>query len=157
MATGLAADPAVRARWQVTHVVTAGSPVSTARVPRGTQLLEVDNDDDLVTALDGRAGRDGAGRTVLRFRHEHGDLGRDHGLAATYVPFLASPAAAADPRARAFADSAHDYLRGGPSRTQVFDLRDRPTVPRAPGPPLPGVLLGPGGGPALPRPRPTVD
>lgn len=148
VATGLAADPQVTARWQVTHVVTAGSPISRAPVRAGTALLEIDNRDDLVTALDTSDGTDGGGRTVLSFRREHGDIGRDHGLAETYVPFVAGPAFTGDPRARAFVTGARDYLRGGPARTQVFALRDRPApAMRAPGPPLPGAA------PAIPAPR----
>lgn len=149
VATGLAADPALRARWDVSHVVAVGSPVSGRPVRAGTRLLEVDNDSDLVTGLDADPGRDGAGRTVLRFRREHGDVGRNHALGATYVPFLASPTVAADPRVRAFTTSAAGYLGGGAARTQVFAVRDRPTVVLAPAAPLPGgppLLLPHGGG-----------
>jgi len=152
VATRLAADPVVRARWRVTHVVAAGSPVSRLPVPPGTQLLELDNDCDLVTGLDQAGGHDGGGRTVLAFRSEHHDIGGDHDLATTYIPFLAG-ASATDPRARAFTAGAGGYLRGGPARTQLFALRDSPP-PRAvaPGPPLPGALPRPRAGPPLPGP-----
>lgn len=137
VATGLSADPAVAARWRITHVVTAGSPVSRSAIGRGTQLLDVVNRRDLVTALDSVPSADAPGRTSLVFSREHLDIGRNHGLRTTYLPFLAGPAAA-DPRAQAFSRSAAAFLRGGPARTQVFAVHDRPpSPPRAPGPPLP--------------------
>jgi hypothetical protein len=54
VAAGLAADPAFRSRFTVTHVLTAGSPVAAYPVPRGTHVLSLEHTDDVVPALDGR-------------------------------------------------------------------------------------------------------
>jgi len=134
VAADLAADPAVRARWRVTHVLAAGSPVSRTAVPVGTALLEVSNRADLVPGLDLAPGRDGPGRTAVAFTRERGDVGRNHDLGTTYAPYLASPAFTADPRVRAWRLTASPYLAGGPARTLVFAIRDRPQTGRATAP-----------------------
>jgi hypothetical protein len=54
VAAGLAADPAFRSRFTVTHVLTAGSPVAANPVPSGVDVLSLEHTDDLVPALDGR-------------------------------------------------------------------------------------------------------
>jgi PGAP1-like protein len=54
VAAGLAADPAFRSRFTVTHVLTAGSPVAGYPVPRDLQVLSLEHTDDVVPALDGR-------------------------------------------------------------------------------------------------------
>ena len=133
VAAALARDPAVTSRWRVTHVVTAGSPVSRIPVPAGTSLLEVDNDDDLVPDLDAARSHDGDGgdRTVLRFHSEHGSVGADHGLAQSYEPYLRGPGAR-NARERAWVAGAAPYLGAGPAVTTVFALLDAPpTSPAA--------------------------
>lgn len=52
-AAGLAADAGFRAEFEVTHVVTIGSPVATADVPDGVQVLSLEHEQDLVPSLDG--------------------------------------------------------------------------------------------------------
>ena len=57
VATNLAADPAFRRRFTVTHVVTVGSPAATAKVPSSVQVLSVEHAEDLVPRLDGSLNR----------------------------------------------------------------------------------------------------
>jgi hypothetical protein len=54
VAAGLAADPAFRSRFTVTHVLTAGSPIAAYPVPPGVHVLSLEHTDDVVPALDGR-------------------------------------------------------------------------------------------------------
>jgi pimeloyl-ACP methyl ester carboxylesterase len=73
VAASLAADPKVRARYHITHVVTVGSPVAGFRVPPDVQLLCVEHTDDAVPRLDGRPDPDRAGWvTVRRTVHDPG-------------------------------------------------------------------------------------
>jgi hypothetical protein len=58
VAAAVAADPAVRNRYAVTHVVTAGSPVAEVAVPDDVRVLSLEHDDDLVPHLDGRPNPD---------------------------------------------------------------------------------------------------
>lgn len=65
MAAQLAADPAVRARYNVVSVVTAGSPTATV-APSDVPVLSYENSGDIVPGLDGNATR-GDNVTTVRF------------------------------------------------------------------------------------------
>jgi len=54
-ATALAASPAFRARHPVGGVVTAGSPTATFVTPAGVPVLHLENDEELVSTVDGRS------------------------------------------------------------------------------------------------------
>ncbi|MGF1645739.1 MAG: hypothetical protein ACFCVF_02285 [Kineosporiaceae bacterium] len=58
VAAAVAADPAVRRRFAVSHVVTAGSPVAAVGVPPDVRVLSLEHTDDLVAGLDGRPNPD---------------------------------------------------------------------------------------------------
>ena len=129
-AMDLASDPTFNGRRvAVTHVVTAGSPVSGMRPvsDQGTQVLELDNDDDLVPQLDLRDSRRGTGdgRVVVVFRHDDGTVGGNHGLATAYVPFVDGPAFTTIPGVRAWLRGAARYLPGADAVQQRFALHDR--------------------------------
>ncbi|HET9657213.1 MAG TPA: hypothetical protein VFP72_17810 [Kineosporiaceae bacterium] len=75
VAAGLASDPGVRARYDITHVVTVGSPIAGYPVPDDVQVLAVEHTDDVVPRLDGRANPDRHGWvTVERTLHAPGAL-----------------------------------------------------------------------------------
>ena len=61
----MAADPAVRARYNVVSVVTAGSPTATV-APSDVPVLSYENSGDIVPGLDGNATR-GDNVTTVRF------------------------------------------------------------------------------------------
>ena len=65
MAAQLAADPAVRAHYNVVSVVTAGSPTATI-APSDVPVLSYENSGDIVPGLDGNATR-GDNVTTVRF------------------------------------------------------------------------------------------
>ncbi|MFE6968485.1 hypothetical protein [Isoptericola sp. NPDC057653] len=54
-ATALAASPSFRAKHPVGGVVTAGSPTATFATPAGVPVLHLENDEEAVSALDGRS------------------------------------------------------------------------------------------------------
>jgi hypothetical protein len=66
LAAQLAADPAVRARFSVACVVTAGAPVARYPVPEAIPVLSLEHADDVVPALDGEANPDRAGWVTVR-------------------------------------------------------------------------------------------
>ena len=65
MAAQMAADPSVRARYNVVSVVTAGSPTATI-APSDVPVLSYENSGDIVAGLDGNATR-GDNVTTVRF------------------------------------------------------------------------------------------
>lgn len=93
-ASTVAAVAASRGR-RVDVVVTAGSPVDTMRVPRGTTVVALANDADVVPGLDGMPARDVAGRTTVTVHADRGGPAANHDV-GLYV----GAAAAADARSR---------------------------------------------------------
>jgi hypothetical protein len=77
LAAGLAADPAFRARFRVTHVLTAGSPIAEYPIPPSVRVLSLEHADDIVPALDGRPNPDRAGWVTVSQRIEPGALTAD--------------------------------------------------------------------------------
>ncbi len=68
VAMSLAADPAVRREFTITHVVTAGSPVGQLAAPRGVRVLSLEHGPDVVPRLDVRSNPDRAGWVTVRAR-----------------------------------------------------------------------------------------
>ena len=66
MAAQMAADPSVRARYNVVSVVTAGSPTATI-APSDVPVLSYENSGDIVPGLDGNGTR-GDNVTTVAFR-----------------------------------------------------------------------------------------
>ncbi|HVU74947.1 MAG TPA: hypothetical protein VHE83_18430 [Mycobacteriales bacterium] len=128
-AMDLASDKSFNGRRvHVTHVVTAGSPVSGLHpATASTQVLELDNDHDLVPQLDLRDSRRGTadGRVVAVFGYDDGTIGGDHAISTAYGPFADSGAFLATPGVPAWLRGAERYLTGGPAHQQLFALRDR--------------------------------
>lgn len=67
-------DPTLRSRYQITHCLTAGSPIGAMAAPKGVQVLSLENSRDPVPKLDGRRNPDAMHRTTVRF---DGDRGHD--------------------------------------------------------------------------------
>ena len=60
-------DPAVRAHYRVTHIITAGSPTADLPHPPGARVLALENTRDLVPQLDGAAAPDRPDHLTVRF------------------------------------------------------------------------------------------
>ncbi|WP_337062039.1 hypothetical protein [Kineococcus sp. G2] len=130
-AASLAADEAFRARYLVTHVVTAGSPVDGIEVPAEVRVLSLEHTGDVVPALDGRAAQASAWRTVVRR-----DVGEDPDFAAdvardpltshgwrTYLDTAALVDASTDEALVSYRSSAAAFLDAPGARVDVFDYR----------------------------------
>jgi alpha/beta hydrolase family protein len=108
-AAALAADPAFRAKFHVTEVVTAGAPVARFDVPSDVQVLAVENRHDLIPQLDGAVNPDRPNVTTLTFDADKGDVGLNHSLGKTYAPATADMPAD-DPSYAAWRNSASGFL-----------------------------------------------
>ena len=92
VSTSLAADPDFNQRFNVQHVVTAGSP--TAQVPdlpSGTSAIHFENRGDAVPLLDGEDNPAEPNRTTVKFDEGSSDIGDNHA-----IRHYANGAAAAD-------------------------------------------------------------
>ena len=111
-AAALAADPKVRKQFNITHVITAGSPIAGIEVPPAVQVLSLENERDPVPRLDAAPNAPMAGHTSVRFDLRYENLGAHHDLDTYAVGARAVDAATDDPSLAAFVESAEVFLDG---------------------------------------------
>lgn len=109
-AAALAADEQFRARFDVTHVVTAGSPVARTDVPRDVQVLALENGYDVVPRVDGLANRDLPNVTTVRQDDQQGSVGGNHALSGYAERARSLPD---HPSVAAWQDSAQGFFDPG--------------------------------------------
>jgi pimeloyl-ACP methyl ester carboxylesterase len=73
-------------RFNVTHVVTAGSPTARMTVPESVSVLALENRYDLVPQLDGAPPPDQHNRVTVLLDAQSHDVGVNHALSSTYLP-----------------------------------------------------------------------
>jgi pimeloyl-ACP methyl ester carboxylesterase len=128
VAMDLAGDPAFNGgRVRVTHVVTAGSPISSKRVAAGsgTKVLSVENVNDIVTHLDGvdsAASPQTADRLTYQYSADRHDIVGTHDP-QDYARHLDELADSPNPLLRRFDAGTAQYLRGT-TTTSIFTLVD---------------------------------
>jgi hypothetical protein len=115
--------------FAVTHVVTAGSPTSRIEAPASVSVLALENRYDLVPRLDGQPSEPDANRVTVVFDAQRDDIGRNHGLATTYLPAGEAVDASHDhPSLAAWREGAGAFLAGRAEqvsvRTTVWDVRN---------------------------------
>jgi hypothetical protein len=124
LAVQTATDCARFGEFDVTHVVTAGSPVGTsaAQMPGSVQLLALENDGDAVPHLDGTPNPDRANVTTVRIARNQHDVVRNHGLATSYLPGAADVDASDNPSTRAFLGSVNGFLTAADVHTGTYQI-----------------------------------
>jgi predicted esterase len=130
VAMDLASDPTFNGvRVRVSHVIAAGSPVSSKRVAQGsgTQVFSIENVNDIVVhldAVDSGARRQSAAWLTYQFADDRHDVVRSHesGLYATHLEQLGD---SHNPMMRRLLSDLEPYL-SGPTSTTIFTLRDTP-------------------------------
>jgi hypothetical protein len=123
-----AARDAVRSgRFNITHVVTAGSPIGViARdLPASVQVLALENSADLVPRCDGAANPDRTNLTTVTGRVQHYSVGADHDIEKSYEPLAAATDRSVDPSIEHFIRSAHGFLDAPAVATSTFWIRRR--------------------------------
>ncbi|MDT7570270.1 MAG: hypothetical protein QOE05_444 [Actinomycetota bacterium] len=114
--------------FNVTHVVTAGSPIARMAVPESVSVLALENRYDVIPKLDGRPPPDQANRVTVMLDAQSHDIGANHALDDTYLPGARSIDGLA-------ATSLEDWRRGADAflvpageptvvRTTVWDIRN---------------------------------
>lgn len=114
-AASIASDPAARAQFRITHVVTLGAPVGYLPVPDDVEMLSLEHTGDIVPGLDLATNPDRETWTTV---HRHTSLG-EHG-AITYRETARLAAAAieegSEPSLTRWAATAAPFLRAPPGR-----------------------------------------
>ena len=124
-AAALAADPEFG--YDVTHVVTAGSPVATSGIPDDVTVLSLENTGDIVPLLDGEPNPASAHHATVQADVHSGSFGagdgQNHAL-DTYESIAGSVDASNDSSLQAVVASMHEqgFLAddGEPVRSQTF-------------------------------------
>jgi hypothetical protein len=124
VAVDAARDAAASGRYRITHVVTAGSPVGelATGLPANVQLLSLENDADIVPALDNVPNPDLANVTTVRVNDDHGSIGANHDLDTTYVPAAVAAQTAGDGSVDAFLHSADEFLDANTVSTHAYQI-----------------------------------
>lgn len=105
--------------YNVTHVVTAGSPIARADIPSGVQVLALENSHDIVPHLDAADNPDRLNITTVTFDNQYGNIGENHGIGTTYLPVAQTLDGSTDPSVRAYRDSADAFLSGSGDGTTM--------------------------------------
>jgi pimeloyl-ACP methyl ester carboxylesterase len=118
-----AARDAVRSgRFNVTHVVTAGSPIArfVGQLPKSVQVLALENKHDIVPRLDGSQNPDLTNVTTATFDVDTGTIGDDHGIDTSYEPGAAEVDASDDAAIRTFLGGASGFFGATTIQTRTY-------------------------------------
>ncbi|PZS17226.1 MAG: hypothetical protein DLM57_08880 [Pseudonocardiales bacterium] len=109
-------------RFRVTHVVTAGAPVglTLSKLPGSVRVLALENHNDLVPHLDGRANPDRVNVTTVTVNRGNGAILDDHDLATSYLPGAGDVDASNDPSIRSFLSGASGFFDATSVQTHTY-------------------------------------
>lgn len=114
----------------VTHVVTAGSPVGDMRPPAGVQVLSLEDRRDLVPHIDSRENADDDDHVTVVFDRAGHGIGFHHGIDTSYLPAARALDRSGDPSVRAWLAGAGAFLAGHDEQvtatTTVYNVRNHP-------------------------------
>jgi hypothetical protein len=122
VATRAAHDFVTNGRYDVTHVVTAGSPVGRMPVPDGVQALSLENRGDIVARLDAADNPASDNRTTVTFDNQTGTVGGNHAIGGNYADAARQLDAGSDPSVRRFRDSAAVFTGGVSVETYQYTV-----------------------------------
>ena len=109
-------------QYNVSNVVTAGSPVDHIEVPESVQVLSLVNEYDVVARLDGEKYDDSSNHTTIVTHNQTDSVTGNHMLRDTYVPMADSLDTSSDPAVRDAVDPLDDtfYNPSGQQKTWEF-------------------------------------
>lgn len=127
----------VSAGYNVTHVITAGSPVGRIDIPDNVQMLSLENKGDIVPHLDATGNPNTANRTTVTFENQTGNVGNNHSIGGyrfdennprkprvdeNYVAVAKQLDEGSDPSVRRFMDSTGAFT-GGSNESELRRYR----------------------------------
>lgn len=124
VAANAAADWAREGKYNVTNVVTAGSPVGLVQMPENVKVLSLENSGDIVPHLDGRSNPDTSNWTTVTFDRQTGTVGGNHDLGHNgYAQVANTISNSSDPSIAAFNQSlqANGFTTG--TSTEDYEFR----------------------------------
>lgn len=112
-------------QFNVTHVVTAGSPVGRMPIPDGIQVLSLENSNDIVPHLDAAENPASDNRTTVKFDNQHGTVGGNHQIGGNYADVAHQLDSSTDPSVRRFRESAGVFTGGVSVETHQYHVGRR--------------------------------
>ncbi|MGH8886824.1 MAG: lipase family protein [Egibacteraceae bacterium] len=122
VAVRAANDFVASGRFNVTHVVTAGSPVAGMPVPRSVQVLSLENEHDIVPHLDGQDNPDASNWITLTFDRQLGTVGANHGIVRSYLVGAKGIDGSSDPSVQAYRGSADAFFDGDRVTSNAYQV-----------------------------------
>jgi hypothetical protein len=104
--------------YNVTHVVTAGSPVGRIEVPGDVQVLSLENRNDIVPHLDASDNPDSPNRTTVTFDNNTGSF-KNHAIGGNYTDAAGVLDKSSDPSVQRYRDSMGAFTGGDPEKSQM--------------------------------------
>jgi hypothetical protein len=98
--------------YNVTHVVTAGSPVGRIDVPSDVQVLSLENRNDIVPHLDASDNPGSPNRTTVTFDNQTGGFSGNHAIRENYTEAARQLDSGSDPSVARFKESASVFFNG---------------------------------------------
>ncbi len=98
--------------YNVTHVVTAGSPVGRIDVPSNVQMLSLENRNDIVPHLDAGDNPGSPNRTTVTFENQTGTVSGNHSIEKNYTAAAGLLDNGSDPSVNRFKESASVFFGG---------------------------------------------
>lgn len=117
-----ATDDLIGSGYNVTQVVTAGSPVGRIDVPDNVRMLSLENSGDIIPHLDAADNPDGPNRTTVTFDNQSGTIGGNHGLGDNYVDAAEQLGSSTDPSVRTYLDSTGAFTGGTAETTYTYHV-----------------------------------
>ena len=120
VAAQAAADSASGAfDYNVTHVLTAGSPIGLADIPDDVQVLALENGNDVVPHLDSTDNPGSPNVTTVTFDNQEGSIGENHAMESGYGDAIDALDGLDDPSVAAYRASAGQFLSAPGDGTTV--------------------------------------
>ncbi|PPK67830.1 hypothetical protein V5P93_007172 [Actinokineospora auranticolor] len=119
-------DPLLADGYNITHVVTAGSPVGGIPIDERVQVLSLENNGDIVPHLDAAENPASDNRTTVKFEHQTGTFGGNHAINGNYTEAAKQLDTSTDPSVRQFRDSAGAFLGGTSVETRQYKVERQP-------------------------------
>lgn len=123
VAARAANDFVTSGQYNVTHVVTAGSPIGRIPIPDTVQVLSLENSGDIVPHLDASDNPTTANRTTVTFDNQTGSVGGNHELKDNYVAAAGQLDSGTDPSVQEFRNSANNFLNGSQVQTNQYQVK----------------------------------
>jgi hypothetical protein len=126
VAAQVAVDLARSKEFNVTHVVTAASPVARFDIPESVKVLSLENEHDLVPRLDGAGNPDRPNRVTVSFAQQNGGIVANHSMHDVYLPVAPLVDRSTDPSVAAYRESAAAFFDGTAVESKVYEITRTP-------------------------------